>query len=402
MTEDLQINAARGFQGGIRWPLVRMGSVASLHYGKALKAGIRKDGGVPVYGSNGQCGWHDTPLKEGPSVILGRKGQGPLGVEWCPSPFWVIDTAYYVTVDSSRIDLRYFYFLTKYVGLNHLKDGTSNPSLSRDVFGFQGIPLPPMPIQLRIVRILSAYDELIENSQRRIQILEQMARNLYREWFVNFRFPGHAKTQMVDSPLWKIPKGWEVKKLAELTSYLNRGLAPSYDDNGDSVVVNQKCIREQRLNLEPSRRQAKAVPPDKLIRFGDVLINSTGVGTLGRVAQVYQDFKKCTVDTHVTIARPNKAVDLDFFGCALLSQELAFERLGVGATGQTELSRTSIAGIEMVVPSPSCQTRFGENVRPLRFAAVTLENQIQNLSKTRDLLLPRLLSGQINTGRLLP
>lgn len=150
-------------------------------------------------------------------MILGRKGQGPLGVEWCPWPFWVIDTAYYATVDSQRIDLRYFYFLTKFIGLNHLKDGTSNPSLNRAVFGQQGVPLPPLQVQQRIAGILSAYDELMENSQRRIRLLEAMARALYREWFVHFRFPGHEKRARVPSPLGDIPQGWEMKPLFELT-----------------------------------------------------------------------------------------------------------------------------------------------------------------------------------------
>src|SRR5207244_2184508 len=108
-------------------------------------------------------------------------------------------------------------------------------------------------------------------------------------------------------------------------------------------VVNQKCIRDQRLSLEPARRQTKTIPPEKMVRFGDVLINSTGVGTLGRVAQVYENLGLCTVDTHVTVARPDPNTDLDFFGCALLGHAETFDRLGVGATGQTELSRTSIA-----------------------------------------------------------
>jgi type I restriction enzyme S subunit len=257
-----------------------------------------------------------------------------------------------------------------------------------------GLPLPPLPVQRRIAGILSAYDELMENSQRRIRLLEAMARALYREWFVHFRFPGHEKHPRVASPLGDIPQGWEVKKLGELTAYLNRGLSPSYDDNGDSIVINQKCVRDQRLNLEPARRQTKPVPADKRVRFGDVLINSTGVGTLGRVAQVYQALGECTVDTHVTIARPNPETDLDFFGCTLLSHQETFDRLGIGATGQTELSRTSIANVDLVVPPTRIQRRFGELARPMRAAAMTHANQIQNLRRTRDLLLPRLLSGQ--------
>lgn len=160
-------------------------------------------------------------------------------------------------------------------------------------------------------------------------------------------------------------------------------------------MINQKCIRDQRLNLEPARRQTKSVPPDKRVRFGDVLINSTGVGTLGRVAQVYQDLGEYTVDTHVTIARPSPETDLDFFGCTLLGHQETFDRLGIGATGQTELSRTSIANVELAVPPVAIQRRFAVAVHPMRSAAMTLANQIQNLRRTRDLLLLRLLSGQV-------
>jgi len=274
--------------------------------------------------------------------------------------------------------------------------GATREALTKTTIEDFEVCQPPLLEQRRIGGILSAYDELIENSQQRIKILESMARNLYREWFVQFRFPGHEKVKLVSSSLGKIPEGWEVKKLGDLTAYLNRGLSPNYDENGDSMVINQKCIRDQRLNLEPARRQTKPVPPDKWVRFGDILINSTGVGTLGRVAQVYQDLDECTVDTHVTIARPNSETDLDFFGCTLLSLQETFERLGIGATGQTELSRTSIANVEQLVPTIGIQRQFGEQVRPLRSAAINLAAQIHNLRKTRNLLLPRLLSGQIS------
>jgi len=258
------------------------------------------------------------------------------------------------------------------------------------------IPLPPLPIQRRIAGILSSYDDLIENSQRRIKILEEMARRLYCEWFVYFRFPGHEGCTFVDSPLGEIPEVWEVAKLEDISSYINRGITPRYDEMGDSVVLNQKCVRHQRLNFEPARRQAKPIPPEKQIRFGDVLINSTGVGTLGRVAQVYTSLESCTVDTHVTIARAAPDIDLDFYGCCLLGNQEVFERLGVGATGQTELSRNSIASIELVMPPSALQCQFGAIVSGLRLSAEIYLNQIQNLRRTRDLLLPRLLSGLID------
>jgi len=223
-----------------------------------------------------------------------------------------------------------------------------------------------------------------------------MARALYREWFVHFRFPGHESVPLVPSPLGEIPQGWEVKKLGEVSSYINRGITPRYDEGGGSVVINQKCVRDQRLSLEPARRQSKPIPSDKQVCFGDVLINSTGVGTLGRVAQVYENLENCTVDTHVTIVRAASNTDLDFYGCCLLSHQEAFERLGIGATGQTELGRAAIAEIEMVAPPTDVQRQFGLAVKGMRSAAINYGKQIQNLRRTRDLLLPRLLSGQID------
>lgn len=255
---------------------------------------------------------------------------------------------------------------------------------------------PSLPTQQRIAGILSAYDELIENTQRRLKILESMVCALYREWFVHFRFPGAEKHPRIASAMGEIPQGWAVKKIGDISSYINRGITPAYDDEGSSTVVNQKCIRDQRISLGPARRQSKSISSEKLIRFGDVLINSTGVGTLGRVAQVYEQLENSTVDTHITIARVADGIDIDFFGCALLNLQETFERLGIGATGQTELGRAAIANIELTVPPFTQQKNFGDTVRAMRLAAVTYGKQIQSLRRSRDLLLPRLLSGQIN------
>ncbi len=303
------------------------------------------------------------------------------------------------------IESRYLYYLVVSPDFQSLaigtKTGSAQPFLGLSQLRGHRIQYhQSLAVQRSIAGILSAYDELIENSQRRIKILESMARALYREWFVHLRFPGHETVPLVSSLLGEIPQGWEMKKLGGMSSYINRGIMPRYDVEGGSVVINQKCIRDQRLSLDPARKQSKRIPAEKLIRFGDVLINSTGVGTLGRVAQVYETLENCTVDTHVTIARASNDIDLDFFGCCLLSMQDSFERLGIGATGQTELGRAAIADIDLVIPPKNLQRQFGETVRGMRSAAVEYSKQIATLRRTRDLLLPRLLSGQIDVEAL--
>ncbi|MCA9032068.1 MAG: restriction endonuclease subunit S [Planctomycetaceae bacterium] len=142
--------------------------------------------------------------------------------------------------------------------------------------------------------------------------------------------------------------GWQTRKLGEVCSFLNRGISPKYIEDGGICVLNQKCIREHRVSYEPARRhdgQAKRVSSDRLIHAGDVLVNSTGTGTLGRVAQVRGNPPEpTTVDSHVTIVRPKPGkFHLEFFGYMLVVIEDAIKEAGEGCGGQTELARSVLA-----------------------------------------------------------
>jgi type I restriction enzyme S subunit len=262
------------------------------------------------------------------------------------------------------------------------------------------INLPPLPTQQKIASILSAYDDLIENNTRRIAILKEMAQALYREWFVHFRFPGHEKNKMVESVLGMIPEGWDVLKVGDISISVNRGVSPKYDNSSGSIVLNQRCIRNGKLNLEEARKHSTKVPPEKLIRFGDVVINSTGTGTLGRVTQIYQSISDCTVDSHITIVRPRSKVTIDYFGLTLINLQAHFESLGVGSTGQTELSRGSIANTDVLLPPKDLQENFSNLISPMQKNIIQMLTKNANLRRTRDLLLPRLISGEIDVEGL--
>tara|TARA_R110001592_G_scaffold363263_1_gene682790 strand:- start:17750 stop:18946 length:1197 start_codon:yes stop_codon:yes gene_type:complete len=253
------------------------------------------------------------------------------------------------------------------------------------------IRIPELSVQEHISSVLEVYDNLIENNGRRIQLLEESARLLYQEWFVHLRFPGHEQVKFTDG----VPEGWNTSTIGELSSYLNRGITPKYDDDGEYVVINQKCIRNRVLSFEPARRQIKEYKEEKGVRLGDILINSTGTGTLGRVAQVWDVVEKVCVDTHVTIVRPAKDIPYLWLGYCLLGMERRLEDMGEGATNQKELKRQYVADISVLKPSNALIEMFHDTV---------LDNtkQIQNLVKTnkslvqaRDLILPKLMSGEL-------
>jgi type I restriction enzyme S subunit len=143
-------------------------------------------------------------------------------------------------------------------------------------------------------------------------------------------------------------QGWATANLGEVCEMINRGISPKYIDDGGVCVINQKCIRNHTINTSLARRHdlaAKLVNPERYIKVGDVLVNSTGTGTLGRVAQVRRETKEpTTVDTHVTIVRPHAGKFFnDFFGYMLVRIEDEIASSGEGASGQTELARLTIA-----------------------------------------------------------
>ncbi len=379
-----------------RWRHCTLGDGITLQRGFDLPERERRAGNAPIVSSSGVTGSHDVSKVAGPGVVTGR--YGTLGeVFYVSEDFWPLNTTLYVRDFKGNDPLFISYFL-RTLNFGRQNAAGAVPGVNRNHLHLLPVMIPPLPVQRKIAGILSAYDDLIENNSRRIAILEEMAQALYREWFVNFRFPGHEGCRMVESELGLIPGGWRVVRLGEIASYINRGVSPKYDDAAQGLVLNQKCIRDGRVSLGPSRHHVTTVADAKRVRFGDVFINSTGIGTLGRVAQVYQHIPECTVDSHVTIVRPSSDVELDYVGMSLLRMEPYFDSKGTGTTGQTELSRESVAAAKLLVPPEEIQLCFGRMVRPPRQLCAKLGECNVYLRRTRDLLLPKLVSGEVDVG----
>ena len=257
-----------------------------------------------------------------------------------------------------------------------------------------GLPLPPLPAQRRIAGVLSDYDELIENNQRRIQILETMARALYREWFVEFRFPGSENVPRVASSIGDIPKGWEVKKLAAVAE-VNRAKidvrnAPDELHYIDISSVGPGEIREITTYAfadAPGRAR-------RVVQHGDVLWSCVRPNRRS-YAQVIHPEPGTIASTGFAVLTAS-AMPFTFLYFAATTDDFV-GYLTNHATGAAypAVTATTFEDADLLMPSAPLLARFGEATIAMAEKTHALQRQIHNLRRTRDLLLPRLLSGQV-------
>jgi type I restriction enzyme S subunit len=279
-----------------------------------------------------------------------------------------------------------------------LADGAAQPNMSGGQIESVEIPFPPLPVQRRIASILSAYDELIENSQRRIRIQETMARALYREWFVHFRFPGHETHPRVPSSLGDIPQGWEARKLADFvtTKY-------GYTESTNVEPVGPKYLRGMDINkssfIDWSEVPYCPISPEDheayRLRVGDVVV--IRMADPGKVGIVEQEVDAVFASYLIRVA-PKEDRLSPYFLFYLMESAEYYAYITGASTGTTRKSASAgvIVDYQFVLPPQKLVEQFERRVGEIRSLLTTLLKQIVNLRRTRDLLLPRLLSGQVN------
>jgi type I restriction enzyme, S subunit len=255
------------------------------------------------------------------------------------------------------------------------------------------VPAPPLPTQRKIASILSAYDDLIENNLRRIKILEEMAQNLYREWFVKFHFPGHENVRFVDSPLGRIPEGWEVKRLLSVAD-VTYGFAfksKEFNSTGNGLPVVR--IRDVLAGTSATFTTQKAGKKYE-VENGDILVGMDGdfhIGIwVGGLAYLVQ-----------RVARFRPGNEIGRYHLYLALQE-PIKHLNATITGTTvaHLGAKHIDGIEIFWPNENLRERLNDILENFFDSIVNLRIKNQVLRQTRDLLLPKLISGEVDVSEL--
>jgi len=369
------------------WRPLRLGDALTFQRGFDITKAVQRDGPYAVISSSGPTSTHSEYKVRGPGVVIGRKGS--LGtVFYSESDFWPHDTTLWIK-DFHGNNPRFAYYFLQTMGLERLDAGASNPSLNRNHIHTIPVRWPSLPVQCRIAAILSAYDELIKNNQRRIRILEEMARALYRQWFVELRFLGHKKLPRVASPLGDIPQSWEVKPFSSLASYVN-GYAFKPNDWGAEgrPIVKIKELKTG-ITADTPRNLGDGIPAKYNIRDGDVLFSwsadlDTYLWTGG----------DGLLNQHLFNVLPNDGLSRAFCFHALKESMPRFRALSLGAT-MHHIKRSALDQVFTLLPPVVLRKRFEVLVEPMHQQLITLTKHVQNLRQTRDLLLPRLLSGGV-------
>jgi type I restriction enzyme S subunit len=323
--------------------------------------------------------------------------------------------------DKSKVDSCYLTYLLigeEVQGIIHaMANGATVAHLNmKDVRELDLPQIPPLQVQRRIAGMLSAYDELIENSQRRIRILEEIARALYREWFILFRFPGHETVAFVASAVGNIPRGWELKPLESLMSdHIGGGWGKETPDDSHTEpawVIRGTDIpdaRSCRFADVPHRFHTASNLRSRYLRAGDIVFEVSGGSKgqlVGRTLLVTTEILSGFGGEAVICASFCKRVRPDSSDYCAELLYLSFlegyesgeiEQFQVQSTGISNFKWTEyIAQTRRAVPPEPLRKRFRDCVSPLFSQISTLGLRTANLRWTRDLLLPRLLSGQVN------
>lgn len=270
--------------------------------------------------------------------------------------------------------------------------GATREALTKDTIGDFEIPFPPLPTQRKIAAILSAYDDLIENNTRRIQILEEMAQALYREWFVEFRFPGHEKVKMVESELGMVPEGWEVKRLVDVCIIV-MGQSPKsefYNDDGEGLPFHQG-VTDYGDRFPTNRKYCTVMT--RIAEAGDILFS-----VRAPVGRINISDKKIVLGRGLCAIRSKSGKQAHAF--QQLKEQFKEEDTMGGGTIFKSVTKADVHGIKFLVPTEEIIKIFEGLMIPIFAELYNLTFKNVNLRRTRDLLLPNLISGELDVNDL--
>jgi type I restriction enzyme S subunit len=385
------------------FPERRLGDLVMFQRGFDITKDQQANGTVPIVSSSGIASFHNESKVEPPGVVIGRKGS--LGtVHYLEEDFWPHDTTLWVK-DFKGNHPRFISYFLRTLHLEVFDTGSSNPTLNRNHIHKIKVQCPLPAIQEKIAAILSAYDELIANNERRIALLEGMAEEVYREWFVRMRFPGTVAVPRVKG----VPTNWSRERLGTWCrtvrgkSYASEELT---EDNSAMPFVTLKSFKRRGgYRADGTKFYTGAFNEEQVVRQGDLVLAVTDmtqdravVGEAARIPKVGD--RGAVISMDVIRLVPTKAnatflyLFLRYSGFANYIKEFA------NGANVLHLKAGLVTSQHVALPPRDLQEKLAELVEPLLAQADSLTDVSGRLSAMRDALLPRLISGKLKVDHL--
>ncbi len=347
-----------------------LANILDFYNGKVTKSS--EQGNVPIYGSNGIIGLTNRKLYKD-AIILGRVGAYCGSVMRCKDEFWASDNTIVVKPKQDIANINYCYYLLKNLNLNNYAGGAAQPLITQTTLKQIKIKIPNIDEQKRIANILSAYDDLIDNNQKQIKLLEEAAMRLYKEWFVNLRFPGYENTKIVDG----VPEGWEYKEVGSLISKTPRTKQvkkSEYNNSGEIPIIDQ------------SREFIAGYTDDR-----ETIVD------LGVPVIVFGDHTRILKLINFPFAKGADGTQLIVSGVEEMPQHLLYCSLLNIDLSNYHYARhfKYLKASKIIVPTKNISEEF-ESIVEIYFKVIQiLIDKIFLLQKSRDFLLPKLMNGEI-------
>ena len=372
---------------------VKLGNIAKFRYGKMPDKDKFLDDGYPVFSGYRITGYYSEYMVENPTLIVVARGVGGTGdVKISPPKSYITNLSIIVDLDESVADMRYLYYQFVCNNLRYLDTGAAQSQITINNLSKHKALLPRLVIQKKISSILTTYDNLIENNNKRIKLLEQMAENLYKEWFVRFRFLGYEDVEFENG----IPNEWEIKRLFEFGK-IETGKTPSKerDQNygGDIMFIKTPDMHDNIYVISTDEflsTEGHLTQPKKLLPENSIMVSCIGTGGVVAIND-----KPAHTNQQINSIILNKSEYLEwlYFVCKNLKETI--EMFGATGSTMTNLSKGKFEKLKIVSPPEKVILEYHELTKNLFIEVRVLLHKNELLTKQRDMLLPRLMSGKL-------
>jgi type I restriction enzyme S subunit len=370
------------------WVECQLGDILTLKRGYDLPHTSREDGDIPVVSSSGITGYHNTAKLEGPAVVTGR--YGTLGeVYYVEGECWPLNTALYVhDFKGNRPKFVYYFLQSVLKGMQ--SDKAAVPGVNRNDLHARRVKCTKdLNLQAAVEEFISPYDDLIENNLRRMQLLEESARLLYQEWFVQLRFPGHEQVQVANG----LPDGWERKQLTAIAEVNQSSLKKDFDDRIEYIDIS--CVSTHLISNTTWYDFADAPGrARRIVKHCDILWSCVRPNRRSHVL-VWKPHDRLIASTGLAVISATGVSPFFLYQYLTTNEYVGYLTNRAGGAAYPAVTAKVFEESFILVPNKKIIEQYDDQVEDIYAQINLLGSQNHKLAQARDLLLPKLMSGEI-------